>query len=228
MTYLLLMVMVLGGDVSVDNLIVQLGNDSYEVRATAAQQLMEIGHPALEKLKVAKESPDMDTAIAADMIIRHYYLPLRWPHQPIWYLPKQFRYAGDTDLAEHYYRKALDLERTKGELLTDSYWRYDDVELNATRLLFADMLSLGDKQRVEIIHDGMWNIYEVCSVIRRVEYTKLNGNPYEVPLPIEDLLVNAHLDWSETIHGRRIVTHKVLPVTAPEPEADELFDEKDD
>jgi len=203
---------------TVDSLIQNLASESYDVRSSSARQLIEIGYPALDKLRVAKDSEDMDVSRAAHMILRRYYEPVRWTHESIWYLPKRFRYVNGEDIAHKYYKRAVAKKKTTGIHVTENYYCYDDAEMEATQFLYTDLLNSGNDKLVYEIDDAMHYMGRVADVMYKVNYAKMLGNPYDVPKPIEDIIVLAHGEWSDRLHGT--AQPKVTTTEPPEPDDD--------
>lgn len=61
---------------SIDALVKQLGDENFHVRRDATRKLREIGKPALEALKQARKSPDLDLQSRADQLVREIERPV--------------------------------------------------------------------------------------------------------------------------------------------------------
>lgn len=135
------------------DLIEQLGSESYVIRERATKELIKSGHSALSQVKNTIDSTDdIEVKKRCEYIVQKYYSIIDGPLPSIWSLPSTHRFINNKDIAKAYYARAREeWNDVSGHIiLDDDEWMHQKVMSNAMRLYLSDILSLDKKE--EVLH----------------------------------------------------------------------------
>jgi hypothetical protein len=157
----------------IKNFIAQLGNDDFDTRIQAEEELLNLKYTALKGCLDQVNNSDSEIAFRCQKIVQHYYDSIykseKYPS--IYFLPEKIRYPlgvkykieqglcvdleTSFDLSLYYFNKARIEWNEKQDpysRISDLFVRNDDFEANAMRMFIRDLIHQGkSKEYIESI-----------------------------------------------------------------------------
>lgn len=130
-----------------EELIFQLGSDSYGIRERANECLkvrMKESLNDFELVRLAQVHEDLEVRSRAKRLINGHYLPMFIAGDyPIWSIPDNYRFVNNEDIALKYYLRAYKSFHPNQDCI---YYNHDGAMFLATRLYFFDWLNSRDSR----------------------------------------------------------------------------------
>lgn len=175
----------------IDENIAKLSSDDYSTRENATLTLRKQGFDILPRLaEEIYKTKDLETKYRCQGIIDYYTILPAETLPVIWFLPNEYRYKDDVDLAIKYYREEVRRVNKLSIRVKPDDYEQEFLAKRAMQRLIQDILTenLSIDRRVEIL-DLKWKIKGFY--LQYNNYTNVYGHSIiydDITMPIEVLL----------------------------------------